>query len=192
MEAGKVGITRRDARQMLDLYGVTGEEREELLTLASQSRQRGVWHTWWDVVPQSFYSYLGLESSASWIRVFENSYIPGLLQTESYARAVVDAVGPERSEADRDRFVALRKIRAQPLTTTHPPTLQALMDEAAISRIVGNPTVMTEQITQPGSMTHTVQSMDLHLVRQGQDGRDVFLWEQTPATGSPYNSSTGL
>lgn len=77
MEAGKIGITVRDARQMLELYGVTGKERDELLALASQSRQRSIWHNWWDAVPQNFYSYLGLESSAASIRAFENNYVFG-------------------------------------------------------------------------------------------------------------------
>jgi transcriptional regulator with XRE-family HTH domain len=161
MEAGKIGITLRDARQMLDIYGVTGEERDELLALASQSRQRSIWHNWWNAVPQNFYSYLGLESSASSIRAFENSYIPGLLQTESYARAIVDAVGPERSKADRDKFLALRKARAQRLTTTHPPTLRALIDEAVISRTVGGTAVMTEQID------HLIQMANLPNIQIG-------------------------
>ncbi|MBV9011185.1 MAG: helix-turn-helix domain-containing protein [Pseudonocardiales bacterium] len=180
MEAGKIGITRRDARQMLDIYGVTGDEREELLALASQSRQRSIWHNWWNAVPQNFYSYLGLESSASSIRAFENSYIPGLLQTESYARAIVDAVGPERSEAERNKFLALRQARIQRLTVTHPPLLCALIDEAVLSRIVGGPAVMAEQINHLMQMAR-LPNIEIGIIPysagayRGMDGPFVIL-----------------
>jgi transcriptional regulator with XRE-family HTH domain len=147
MEAGKVGITPRDARDMLDLYGVTGTERDRLLEIAQQSRQRSMWHNYWNAVPEPFYNYLGLESSASSIKVFENSYINGLLQIEPYTRALIDGINPDTTELDREKIVALRQKRAEILTLKNdPPDLLAVVDEAVISRVVGDAAVMAAQI----------------------------------------------
>lgn len=146
MEAGKVGITPRDAREMLNLYGVTGAERDRLLETAKQSRQRNMWHSYWNAVPEQFYNYLGLESSASSIKVFENIYVNGLLQTEDYTRALVDGINPETAETDREKIVTLRQKRIETLTRADSPTLIAVLDEAVISRIVGGVAVMASQI----------------------------------------------
>lgn len=147
MEAGKVGITPRDAREMLDLYGVTGAERDRLLEIAKQSRQRSMWHNYWNAVPESFYNYLGLESSASSIKVFENSYINGLLQIEPYTRALIDGINPDTTESDREKIVALRQKRAEILTLKDDaPDLVAVVDEAVISRVVGDAALMAAQI----------------------------------------------
>jgi transcriptional regulator with XRE-family HTH domain len=147
MEAGKVGITPRDARDMLDLYGITGTERDRLLEIAHQSRQRSMWHSYWNAVPEPFYNYLGLESSASSIKVFENSYINGLLQIEPYTRALIEGINPDATEPDREKIVALRQKRAEILTREDgSPDLLAVVDQAVISRVVGDAAVMASQL----------------------------------------------
>ena len=156
METGKVGITPRDAREMLDLYGVTGAERDRLLEIAKQSRQRSMWHNYWNAVPEPFYNYLRLESSASSIKVFENSYINGLLQIEPYTRALIDGINPDTSESDREKIVALRQKRAEILTLkNNAPDLIAVVDEAVIFRVVGSAAVMASQIQ------HLIRMSDL-------------------------------
>lgn len=146
MEAGKVGITLGNARHMADLYGVTGNERTELLALATQSRERSFWHNWWNAVPQSFYSYLGLESCATSIKVFENIYINGLLQTEDYTRALITGINPTTSESDQEKLIALRQARMKTLTQSNAPRFIAILDELVVARIVGSTTVMASQI----------------------------------------------
>src|SRR6266536_4650431 len=89
MELGRVSFKERDIADLLTLYGVDDEERERLLTLARQANTPGWWHRYGDVLPSWFQSYLGLEASAALIRTYEVQFVPGLLQTEHYARAVV-------------------------------------------------------------------------------------------------------
>jgi transcriptional regulator with XRE-family HTH domain len=147
MEAGKIGVNPRDARELADLYGVTGEERDELLDLADQqSRQPNMWHSYGNTVSQAFYSYLGLESSASSIKVFENIYVNGLLQTEAYTRALVDGINPNTPEPDREKLVELRQKRMKTLTSDHAPLFIAVLDELVVARVVGGTAVMAAQI----------------------------------------------
>jgi transcriptional regulator with XRE-family HTH domain len=147
MEAGKIGVNPRDVHELANLYGVTGEERDELLGLADQqSRQPNMWHSYWNTVSQAFYNYLGLESSASSIKVFENIYVNGLLQTEEYTRALVDGINPNAAESDREKLVELRQKRMRTLISDHAPLFIAVLDELAVARVVGSAAVMTAQI----------------------------------------------
>src|SRR6202047_1149691 len=91
VETGRVSVSPRDVRDMLDLYGVPAAQRESLVQLARDSRQKGWWHAFSDTMQPQFATYVGLESAASEIRIYEVSLIPELLQTEDYARAVIKA-----------------------------------------------------------------------------------------------------
>src|ERR1700727_799270 len=91
VETGRVSVSPRDVRDMLQIYGVAPDQREELVQLARDSRQKGWGHAYSDTIQPQFATYLGLESAASEIRIYEVSLIPGLLQTEDYARAVISA-----------------------------------------------------------------------------------------------------
>src|SRR5258708_26793430 len=100
MELGRVGFKERDVEDLLTLYGLDDEEeRTRLLTLAREANNPGWWHRYGDVLASWFQSYLGLEAAATMIRSYEIQFVPGLLQTEDYARAVVllghAAGGPE-------------------------------------------------------------------------------------------------
>ena len=90
MELGRVGFKDRDVADLLTLYGMAdGEERDRLLKLARSANNPGWWHRYGDVMPSWFHSYLGLEVAATLIRTYEVQFVPGLLQTPEYARAVV-------------------------------------------------------------------------------------------------------
>src|SRR5215469_13866866 len=110
IELGRNAVREVDIADLLNLYGITdAAEREELLTLASQANQQGWWHRYQDVLPLWFQSYIGLEESAESIRSFDTQFVPGLLQTEEYAAAVIQLGRYARDETDR--MVYLRKER---------------------------------------------------------------------------------
>ncbi|MBT8227757.1 MAG: helix-turn-helix domain-containing protein [Dactylosporangium sp.] len=147
MELGRVGFKERDVEDLLTLYGLDdAEERDRLLAVARDANTPGWWHRYGDILPNWFQSYLGLESSASLIRTYEVQFIPGLLQTREYARAVV-LLGHGRSVGEEiDRRVNVRLTRQQLLSRANPPQLWAVIDEAALRRPIGGVSVMRGQI----------------------------------------------
>jgi hypothetical protein len=147
MELGRVSFKERDIADLLSLYGVDDEEeRERLLALARQANTPGWWHRYGDVLPGWFQSYLGLEASAALIRSYEVQFVPGLLQTEDYARAVV-LLGHGRARAEEiERRVALRMHRQAILDSNGPSQLWAVLDEAVLRRPIGNPAIMRAQV----------------------------------------------
>jgi transcriptional regulator with XRE-family HTH domain len=146
VETGRVSVSPRDVRDMLDLYGAPQEQREGLVQLARDSRQKGWWHAYSDAMQPHFATYVGLESAASEIRIYEVSVIPGLLQTEEYARAVVRAGMMNSSHEDIERRVALAMARKPAVTRADPLKIWAVVDEAALRRCVGGPGVMRPQL----------------------------------------------
>ncbi|WP_121399227.1 helix-turn-helix transcriptional regulator [Micromonospora sp. M71_S20] len=147
MELGRVGFKERDVADLLTLYGVTApEEREALLKLARDANSPGWWHRYGDVLPNWFQSYLGLEAAAALIRSYEVQFVPGLLQTREYARAVVLLGHGRAAPAEIERRVALRMQRQRLLHRENPPQLWAVVDEAALRRPMGGPRVMREQV----------------------------------------------
>ncbi|HEV8173443.1 MAG TPA: helix-turn-helix transcriptional regulator [Actinoplanes sp.] len=147
MELGRVSFKERDVSDLLTLYGVTDpNEREALLSLARQANNPGWWHHFGDILPPGFQSFLGLEAAASLIRTYEIQFVPGLLQTPEYARAIM-LLGHVGEKADEiDRRVALRIQRQQVLTKSDPPQLWAVIDEAVLRRPIGGTDVMKAQI----------------------------------------------
>ncbi|KAA9158412.1 helix-turn-helix domain-containing protein [Amycolatopsis acidicola] len=142
IETGHVGVTPRDARDMLELYGLTGDEREALVQLAREACKPGWWHAYKEVFTGTF---VGLEADASSLRAFQALLVPGLLQTETYARAVIRAMRPDADEADIEKRVAARTARQQLLSDPSPPEYWAVVDEAVLHRVVGGPEVMAKQ-----------------------------------------------
>ncbi|GAA2397870.1 transcriptional regulator [Catellatospora methionotrophica] len=147
MELGRVGFKERDVADLLTYYGVTDEaEREAMAALARQANEPGWWHQYGDVYPAWFQSYLGLESAAQIIRTYEVQFVPGLLQTADYARAVIMLGHGGKPEAEVTRRVELRITRQQILHRQNPPFLWAVVDEAALRRPVGGRAVMRGQL----------------------------------------------
>jgi transcriptional regulator with XRE-family HTH domain len=146
VETGRVSVSPRDVRDMLELYGVPVAQRESLVQLARDSRQKGWWHAFSDSMQPQFATYVGLESAASEIRIYEVSLIPELLQTEDYARAVIRSGMMSSPSDDIDRQVALRMARQPAITRDDPPKVWAVLDEAALRRQVGGPGLMRLQL----------------------------------------------
>ncbi len=149
LELGRVGFKERDVADLLTLYGVTAEaDRAPLLELSRQSTQPGWWNASVDVLPNWFELYLGLETAATLIRTYEVQFIPGLLQTEDYARTVItQSDGPGAvSVKDVERRVDMRMSRQRILDRPDPPRLWAVLDEAALRRPIGQPAVMRAQL----------------------------------------------
>lgn len=148
MELGRVGFKQRDVEDLLTLYSVTqAGERGRLLQLAKDANNRGWWHRYNDVTPDWFDAYLGLEAAADLIRTYEVQFVPGLLQTPEYTRAVARLTsGTERSADELDRIVALRKTRQAVLDRDPPLRLWALIEESVLHRPIGGPQVLRDQL----------------------------------------------
>jgi transcriptional regulator with XRE-family HTH domain len=144
IELGRTSVREVDIIDLLTLYGITDPtEREELLSLAGQANQPGWWHQYQDVLPSWFQAYVGLEESADSIRSYDSQFIPGLLQTEEYAAAVL-ALG-DFSLEEAERLVFLRKERQRRFASGG-LRLWAIVDEVALSRPVGSPQIMRAQL----------------------------------------------
>jgi transcriptional regulator with XRE-family HTH domain len=147
MELGQVSFKLRDMDDLLSLYGVRDEtERDAFFTLMTQANTHGWWHAFADLVPGWFEVYVGLEESASVIRSYEAQFIPGLLQTEDYARAVIRLGHPLAAQDEIERRVSLRTKRARLLHRPQPPRMWAVVDEAALRRPLGGREVMRGQL----------------------------------------------
>ena len=144
IELGRNAVREVDIADLLNLYGITDSaEREQLLTLASQANQPGWWHRYQDVLPAWFQSYLGLEESAESIRSFDSQFVPGLLQTEDYAAAVIRLARYSREETDRLVFLRTERQRRFAAGSLK---LWAIIDEVALRRPVGCPGMMRQQL----------------------------------------------
>jgi transcriptional regulator with XRE-family HTH domain len=144
IELGRNSVREVDIADLLNLYGISDTaEREQLLTLASQANQQGWWHRYQDVLPSWFQSYIGLEDSAESIRSFDTQFVPGLLQTEDYALAVIQLGA--FSPAETDRLLYLRKERQRRFTSGG-LRLLAIIDECALRRPIGSISLMRAQL----------------------------------------------
>jgi transcriptional regulator with XRE-family HTH domain len=147
LENGQVSFKERDLLDLLDLYEVTDpQEIADTLALAREANHPGWWQHYGDVLPAWFRAYVDLESAASLIRTYEGQYIPGLLQTDDYIRAVVHAAHLTDTSDEVGRRVRLRMARQTLLTRDQPPRLWAVIDEAALRRPVGGSEVMRGQL----------------------------------------------
>ncbi|MEV4106218.1 helix-turn-helix transcriptional regulator [Nonomuraea sp. NPDC049695] len=145
LELGQVSFKQRDVADLLTLYGVTDPaERDPLLALAKQANAPGWWHKYGDVLPAWFEVYIGLEGAASSMRTYENQFVPGLLQTPAYARAVIELAHERAPKAELDRRVAVRTTRQRRLESGL--TVWAVIDEAVVRRTLGGPEIMRGQI----------------------------------------------
>ncbi len=144
IELGRNAVREVDIADLLTLYGITDlAEREQLLSLASQANLPGWWHSYQDVLPSWFQAYVGLEESAESIRSYDMQFVPGLLQTEEYAAAVI-ALG-DFAAAETERLVYLRKERQRRFSSGG-LRLTAIIDEAALRRPVGDGPLMRAQL----------------------------------------------
>jgi len=142
LENGLRGVSTRDINDLCDLYDVRGRERQQLVDLAAEGKQRA----WWQSRDLPYSNYVGLEAAAASIRDVGLGVVPGLLQTPAYARAVLSAVHP-RLEADVvEQRVTNRIERQRLLAAADPPQFTAVIDEAVLHRLADNRDVMRAQL----------------------------------------------
>lgn len=191
IESAEVRPHPNDVRALLSLYNVEGEQAEAVIAVARQAKQRGWWQGYADVLPSWFTTYVGMESEASVIRTYQCQTVPGLLQTEDYARAAIQG-GPILVRDDEvERQVALRLERQAILASDDPPLLRAVIDEGAVRRLVGGPAVMRAQIEKliEQSRRTDIQILMLpYAAGVGFDGSFVIL--NFPPLPAPYPDAT--
>jgi transcriptional regulator with XRE-family HTH domain len=145
LETGRVSFKDRDIVDLLTLYGVTDEsQREEIRGLAARANNPGWWHDYSDMLATWFEDYLGLEEAAVEICTYEAQFVPGLLQTEDYASAVILLEYSNPKEISRR--VSLRMARQAILSGPDPTSLWAVLDEAALRRPIGGVRAMRAQL----------------------------------------------
>lgn len=132
--------------QLLDLYGVADPLRADLLTLLKESRQKGWMQPYRSEIPEVYSDYISLEDEASSIMNYESLFVPGLVQTEAYARAQLRGTLPTASDEEIETRVSARMERQAVLVKEDPPKLWAILDEAAVRRQVGGRDVMRGQV----------------------------------------------
>jgi len=138
IELGHVGISADKVQWMLHQYEVTDPNVvDPLLQLAREARRRGWWYTYRDVMPGWFQLYLDFEAGASLIQTYESELVPGLLQTEDYARAAITKALPDAEQQEIDRRVAARMQRQTRLAENKRPRLHAVLNEGAVRRVIG-------------------------------------------------------
>jgi hypothetical protein len=147
LELGRVAFKERDVSDLLMYYGVTDpEQRDAVLVLVQEANRPGWWREYEDVMPGWFQNYIGLEEAAGAVRTYETHFVPGLLQTPEYARAVLASTMPPLSGRDLERGVTLRMTRQRVLTREHPLRVWAVVDEGALRRQVGDEHVYRGQL----------------------------------------------
>ncbi|OHV56785.1 helix-turn-helix transcriptional regulator [Pseudofrankia sp. BMG5.36] len=180
LELGRVSFKKRDVEDLLTLYGVTGEDdRAQVLALVHAANERGWWQPYSDVLPTWFQPYIGLEESASLIRTYELQFVPGLLQTEGYARAVIAGGNRGASREVIDGRVDVRMNRQKLLTRPDAPRVWAVIDEAALRRPIGGPKIARAQIEHLLELTDhaqlTLQVVPFTVGSHAADGGDFSI-----------------
>jgi transcriptional regulator with XRE-family HTH domain len=152
IESAKQTILPRTVRLLCQTYGVGAPLIDHLAKLAAESDDRGWLLSYSDTTPNWFERYLGEEAEASEIWEYGSEFVPGLLQTPDYCRAVRAANSPDVTEDDIERSVAFRLARQELLEREAPPRLHVVVNEAAIRRHVGGTAVMRRQLHHLGEM----------------------------------------
>ncbi|WP_307669470.1 helix-turn-helix transcriptional regulator [Streptomyces sp. V2I9] len=147
IETGQVSLRSLDVEAMCRTYGADPELTKGLMGLAKETKNRGWWHAYGDVIPEGFDLYIGLEEAADRLSWYESELVPGLFQTPDYARALIKRSDPERDDAEVERRVHVRVTRQALLTrVTAPPQVDVALNEAILRRPVGGSKVMADQL----------------------------------------------
>jgi transcriptional regulator with XRE-family HTH domain len=147
IETGQTSLRSFDVETMCKVYGASADLTEGLMGLAKETKARGWWHSYGDAIPEGFDVYVGLEEAASSFSWYESELVPGLLQTEDYARAVIRADNPGLGDTEIEQRVHVRMARQALLSrVTDPPALQVVLNEAILHRPIGGDKVMVRQL----------------------------------------------
>jgi transcriptional regulator with XRE-family HTH domain len=164
IETGQRGIRPKELRELLTEYGVDDARRDALVTIGRQTWQRGWWQSYAHVLDDAYQDYIILESTAAAIWSYEAQRIPGLLQTEDYARATAVASPFFESREQQDQFVEARLARQQILTRDNPPQFWAILSEAALRQLVGGPKVMQAQLRRLLELSNDLPSVTVQVL----------------------------
>jgi len=181
IETGQSGVSSREVRDILAAYEVEGELAEWLVEMAREAKQRGWWQLYGTVLTSA---YVGLEAAAAELRSFEPLVIPGLLQTEEYARAMVLAGWPDMSTEEVEQRIRVRMKRQSLLFQDDPLQLSIILDAAALRRPVGGIDAMRRQLDKlvnAAGLPHvTLQVLPLSAgAHGGMDGAfTILLFEE--------------
>lgn len=178
MERGESPCKERDAVDLLALYGVSDPGKAtEFVQLVAKAGEKGWWRQYGDVLPDWFETLIGLEAAAATIRTYEVHFVPGLLQSADYARAVVSSGHSLESAERTERRVRLRMERQKLLHRPDAPRLWALIDESVLRRPVGGRQVMAEQIRHLLAMTElpnvTLQVAPFEITAEASPGNSI-------------------
>jgi len=146
LETARARPQRRTLVALLDLYGVSGDARTGLLDIAKSADDQGWLRPYHAELPEEYAAYISFEAEARAVRNYESLFIPGLLQTEDYARAVISGTLPLATSTEVEQRVQARMERQARLSDTPPLGFWAILDEAAIRRMVGGSAVMRKQL----------------------------------------------
>jgi len=179
LENGRRSISQRDVRDLCGVYEVEDVRIvDSLMQMAKDSRQQGWWHSFGDI-PYSV--YIGLETDAASLRIYDPQVVPGLLQTRPYAEALIAGALPETAQADIDKRVRVRMRRQERISAPENPLrLWTVLDEAALHRVVGSRLVMREQLehlVEQSQLPHvTVQVIPFEMgAHPGLNGQYAIL-----------------
>ncbi|MFE9691901.1 helix-turn-helix domain-containing protein [Micromonospora sp. NPDC005806] len=209
IECGMGAVRVLDVKAMCELYGVSAELTEAMKGLAAETKSKGWWHAYGDAVPSWFELYVGLESAASRLRGYDESLIPGILQTKEYAHALY-RLGRTLSDEERERAVQIRLQRQALLMRRLPaaPRLESVLSEAVLRRAVGGRAVMTAQLDhlmklselpnvavrvlplaagpQPGAVAGTFMILDFPATKGGRAAPEPSVVYSESLTGALY------
>ncbi|MFJ5544996.1 helix-turn-helix domain-containing protein [Micromonospora chalcea] len=187
IECGLGSVRVLDVKAMCELYGVSAEMTEAMRGLAAETKSKGWWHAYGDAVPSWFELYVGLESAASCLRGYDETLIPGILQTKKYAQALY-RLGGTLGDEERERAVQVRLQRQALLVRRLPaaPRLNSVLSESVLRRIVGGRAVMTAQLDHLQKLSElpnvTVRVLPLEVGPQPGAVAGTFMILDFPAT----------
>ncbi|MGW0505678.1 helix-turn-helix domain-containing protein [Micromonospora sp. NPDC003241] len=209
LECGMGSVRILDVKAMCELYGVSPEMTDAMRGLAAETKSKGWWHAYGDAVPSWFELYVGLESAASRLRGYDESLIPGILQTKEYAHALI-RLGRMMSDEEREQAVEVRLQRQALLTRRLPaaPRLESVLSEAVLRRGVGGPAIMSGQLDhllrlsdlpnvsvrvlplaagpQPGAVAGTFMILDFPATKGGRAAPEPSIVYSESLTGALY------
>lgn len=198
----ETGLSRprpADVTILLDVYGVHGQRRETLVQLAKEAREQGWWYSHRDSLKPGFDLYVGLEAEAATVRTYEDQVVPGLLQTEAYAREVIAATAMTETPEIDEEVTVRRERQSSLLSAPDPIKLAVVLSEAVIRTKVGGTDVMREQLNwlvQASAMPNlTVQVLPFEAgAHAGMDGPFVIVEFAQPDPAVVYleQASSGL
>lgn len=147
IETGQTSLRSLDVEAMCKVYGAPAELTQALMGLAKETKSKGWWHSYGDVIPEFFDLYVGLEEAASSLQWYESELVPGLLQTPDYTRTVIRAYDPARDEEEVERRTQVSLTRQVLLTrVTAPPRIDVALNEGVLHRPVGSRKIMAGQL----------------------------------------------